>query len=90
MAAIGSKLALTGSEIQAIQTHLYKAAAWRDLALFMVGIDSLLRSCDMIRLQVQHVQILDRTIRQRVVFQQQKTKRTTSTISMSKTKRILS
>jgi len=51
----GKKLALTRSETILIQKMLVRRQKWRDLALFMLGIDSLLRVSDLLKLRVRDI-----------------------------------
>lgn len=73
---VGTKLPLSAAHIKAIQDDLYAKAEWRDLALFMAGIDSLLRSCDILQLRVSDVREDRGSIRSRIAIKQQKTGRT--------------
>src|SRR5262245_17361357 len=62
---IGQKRALKPKEVWAIRVRLQLQHRKRDLALFNVAIDSKLRSCDLVRLQINDVrvggQVRDRT-----------------------------
>jgi len=63
---IGQKPALKLKEVWAIRTRLQMAHKTRDLAMFNLAIDSKLRSCDLVKLQVLDVahgrQILKRAM----------------------------
>ena len=63
---VGQKPPLKPKDIWAIRIHLQKAHAARDLAMFNLAIDSKLRGCDLVSLQVRDVthgnQILPRAI----------------------------
>lgn len=74
-ANFGRKLPLTKTEAQAIQRHLQCQKRWRDLALFMLGVDSLLRSSDLLKLRVQDVMGNRCNIRTYLSQRQQKTRR---------------
>ena len=74
-ANFGRKLPLTKSEAQAIQRHLQCQKRWRDLALFMLGVDSLLRSSDLLKLRVRDVTDNHGQIRTYLSQRQKKTKR---------------
>jgi len=74
-ANFGRKLPLTKTEAQAIQRHLQCQKCWRDLALFMLGVDSLLRSSDLLKLRVQDVTDNHGHIRTYLSQRQKKTKR---------------
>ena len=52
---IGPKPPLKLREIWAIRIHLQLAKRVRDLALFNLAIDSKLRGCDLVKLQVRDV-----------------------------------
>ncbi len=71
----GRKLPLTQSEAQAIQQWLFRQKRWRDLALFMLGIDSLLRSSDLLQLRMQDVTDQNGCVRSLLLWRQQKTRR---------------
>jgi len=74
-ANFGRKLPLSKSEAQAIQWHLQCQKRWRDLALFMLGVDSLLRSSDLLKLRVQDVTNNQGNIHTYLLQRQKKTKR---------------
>ena len=71
----GRKLPLSKLEAQAIQRHLQCQKRWRDLALFMLGVDSLLRSSDLLKLRVLDVTDNRGNIRTYLSQRQQKTRR---------------
>ena len=72
----GQKRPLTKEQTQAIQLWLYQSKQWRDLALLMLGTDSNLRSCDLLRLKVYDVVDIHRQVRTYIIGRQQKTNRT--------------
>lgn len=53
--ARGQMKPLTAREVSAIETILHAQQAWRDLALFRLGIDTMLRASDLVRLYVDEV-----------------------------------
>ena len=67
---IGPKPPLKLREIWAIRIRLQLAQRVRDLALFNLSIDSKLRGCDLVRLQVRDVAHSDRVIPRATVMQQ--------------------
>ena len=69
---IGPKPPLTLREIWTIRIRLQLAKRARDLALFNLAIDSKLRDCDLVKLQVRDVAHSGRVI-PRVTVMQQKT-----------------
>ena len=71
---IGPKLPLKPKEIWGIRIRLQMANHVRDLALFDLGLDSKLRSCDLVKLRLSDVTI-GRFVRSRCVVIQQKTGR---------------
>lgn len=89
MAATGTKLPFTTDQIQSIQAHLFESEQWRDLAIFMTGVDSLLRGCDLRRLRVADVQSIDREVRSRFIIKQQKTQRTVECVLSKPTRHAL-
>ena len=52
---VGQKPPLKPKDIWAIRIHLQNAHAVRDLAMFNVAIDSMLRGCDLVSLRVRDV-----------------------------------
>ncbi len=72
----GQKRPLTKEQTQAIQQWLFRAKKWRDLALLMIGTDSNLRSCDLLRLKVHDVVDIHGHVRTHLIGRQQKTNRT--------------
>ncbi len=75
-ANLGTKLPLTAAHTKAIQAHLTRRQQWRDLALLMLGVDSLLRACDLLRLTYGDVMDANGEIRHHLFWRQKKTKRT--------------
>lgn len=71
---VGQKAPLRLKEIWAIRIRLQLANRVRDLALFNLAVDSKLRSCDLVKLQVRDLVHGDR-IAARATVMQQKTKR---------------
>lgn len=72
----GTKLPLTQYHAKAIQEHLTRTRQWRDLALLMLGVDSLLRSCDLLKLVYDDVVDANGIVRTSLIRRQKKTKRT--------------
>ena len=72
----GDRLPLTLEQAQAIQHYLIREQEWRDLALFMVGIDSHLRASDLLRLRVSDITDIHGHIREKIIGRQQKNKST--------------
>jgi integrase len=71
---IGQKRPLLPKQVWAIRARLELAGTLRDLALFNLAIDSKLRGCDLVRLNVSDLVIGNR-VRDRVTVIQCKTKR---------------
>lgn len=71
---IGQKRALLPKQVWAIRTRLELAGNLRDLVLFNVAIDSKLRGCDLVKLEVSDL-VKDDQVRERVSVIQSKTKR---------------
>ena len=71
---IGQKRPLKPKEVWAIRVRLQLEQRRRDLALFNLAIDSKLRGCDLVRLQVNDVCVGDR-VRDRAMVIQRKTGR---------------
>ena len=69
---IGQKLPLKLKEIWAIRVRLQLACKLRDLALFNLAIDSKLRCCDLVQLQVEDV-VHGLQVAKRAIVMQQKT-----------------
>ena len=71
---IGQKRPLLAKQVWAIRARLELSGNLRDLALFNLAIDSKLRGCDLVRLNVTDLVIGDR-VRERVTVVQSKTQR---------------
>jgi hypothetical protein len=71
---IGQKRPLRPKEVWAIRVRLQLERRKRDLALFNLAIDSKLRGCDLVRLQVSDVCVGSR-VQDRATVVQQKTGR---------------
>jgi len=71
---IGQKRPLLAKQVWAIRARLELSDNLRDLALFNLAIDSKLRGCDLVRLNVTDLVIGDR-VRERVTVVQSKTRR---------------
>jgi integrase len=71
---VGQKLPLKLKEIWAVRIRLQIASRIRELALFDLAIDSKLRACDLVRLQVRDVAHGER-VAARAIVMQQKTQR---------------
>ena len=72
----GDRLPFTLSQAQAIQHHLISAKQWRDLALFMTGVDTHLRASDLLRLCVSDITDNHGHVREKLIGRQQKNKST--------------
>lgn len=72
--AIGPRSAFKIHEIKAIGSYLTRDRAWHDLCLLALGLDSMLRACDLLVLKVADVTYPDGTIRQQLRRKQKKTK----------------
>ena len=72
--SIGQKKPFTYAEVERIKAHLIETGNLRDLALFAVGFDTMLRGGDLLRLKVSDVQAADGTIRDTFSIQQAKTR----------------
>lgn len=83
----GTKLPLTPDHAKAIQEGLTRTQQWRDLALLMLGVDSLLRSCDLLRLTYDDVVDANGKVRANIVRRQKKTRRTVECYLTSPTRR---
>ena len=71
---IGQKRPLTPKDVWSIRVRLQLERRARNLALFNLAIDSKLRGCDLVRLQVDHVSVGGR-VRDRATIVQRKTGR---------------
>ena len=71
---VGQKRPLLAKQVWAIRARLELSGNLRDLALFNLAIDSKLRGCDLVRLNVTDLVIGDR-VRERVTVVQSKTQR---------------
>ena len=71
---IGQKRPLLPKQVWAIRARLELAGNLRDLALFNLAIDSKLRGCDLVKLEVSDLIVGDR-VRERVTIVQSKTNR---------------
>ncbi|WP_170608129.1 tyrosine-type recombinase/integrase [Ruegeria arenilitoris] len=71
---IGQKRPLLAKQVWAVRARLELSGNLRDLALFNLAIDSKLRGCDLVRLNVADLVIGDR-VRERVTVVQSKTQR---------------
>lgn len=72
--AVGPRSAFKRKEVQQIGRYLLRDQAWHDLCLFSLGLDSMLRACDLLALTVADVSYPDGTVRQQLRRKQQKTK----------------
>ncbi|MGB3625026.1 MAG: tyrosine-type recombinase/integrase [Henriciella sp.] len=71
---VGQKRALLPKHVWAIRVRLELAEKLRDLALFNMAVDSKLRGCDLVRLQIADVFVADR-MKERTTIVQSKTDR---------------
>lgn len=72
----GDRLPFSLEQTQAIQHHLIRKERWRDLALFTVGVDSHLRSSDLLVLRVCDLADPNGRVRERIFGRQRKNKPT--------------
>ena len=72
--AVGPKTAFTLREVEQIGRHLVRDQSWHDLCLLALGLDSMLRACDLLALTVADVTYPDGTVRQQLRRKQKKTK----------------
>jgi len=73
--AQGQRRAFTLKQIWVLEAHLLASEKWHDLALLAFGLDSLLRSSDLLKLRVKDVTYPNGQVRTLIPTQQQKTKR---------------
>ena len=73
--SIGPKQEFSAYQILTIEQYLLRDQQWHDLALLSLGLDSLLRGGDLIRLKVHDVIWPDGNVRKKIDARQQKTKR---------------
>lgn len=71
--AVGPRTAFTSAEIAVLTERLQKTKALHDLALLTTGVDTMLRASDLLQLRVRDVARSDGTIRERLIWRQQKT-----------------
>ena len=69
----------------ALTKMLEKRRLWHDLALLTVGLDTLLRSCDLLALKVEDVTYSTGRVRDELYLRQRKTKHTVDIFLMPKT-----
>jgi integrase len=72
----GQKVHFTLPETIQLATHLRQRRCWHDLALLLVGLDTLLRSCDLLKLTVADVTFSNGRVRRKLNLKQQKTSNT--------------
>lgn len=73
--SVGQKKPVTASQIKFLQKHLAKEKKIRELALFSLQIDTMLRSSDLIKLKVNDIVDFKGEIREELNIQQKKTTR---------------
>ena len=66
---VGQKRPLKPKDVWAIRVRLEINGSKRDLALFDLSIDSKLRACDLVKLKIDDVQVVDRVKERTTVFQ---------------------
>lgn len=71
----GSKKPLSPEHTRAIQSYLIEKRRWRDLTLFMLGVDTLLRSCDLLKFKYEDVVDVHGNVRTYLTRLQNKTRR---------------
>lgn len=72
--AVGQKKPFTNEQIQFLQDHLTNQGKIRELALFSLQIDSMLRSSDILKLKVEDVLDFKGEIKKEINIKQKKTK----------------
>lgn len=72
--SIGQMKPFTPRQVRLIKDILEEAEAWRDLALFSVAIDTMLRCSDLLTLRVMDVTDPDGTVKKEFPVRQKKTK----------------
>ncbi|MEL6687839.1 MAG: tyrosine-type recombinase/integrase [Pseudomonadota bacterium] len=87
--ARGKKHGWTLPQTQAVQAWLIDQVRWRDLALIMLGIDSLYRSIDLRHQRFDDVVDVHGNIRSRIIHGQQKTGRTVESVLSVPTRQAL-
>lgn len=85
----GQKRGLTESEIKKIKRNLGNEPNKRDICLFSVQLDTMLRSSDVLSLTVADVQSSKGLIRKELNIKQQKTKKTTTCVLQEDTRSFL-
>lgn len=70
---VGPRTAFTPVQIKSLINRLSPLASSHDLALLMVGVDSMLRAVDLLSLRVRDVQTATGAIREMIYWRQQKT-----------------
>jgi integrase len=71
--AVGQKKPLTALQIQQLESYLTNKRMLRDLALFCVQIDTMLRSSDLLKLKIDEVVDFRGQVRQEINVKQKKT-----------------
>lgn len=87
--AQGPKLHFTLDQTQRLASQLKQRRLWHDLALLAVGLDTLLRSCDLLKLTVGDVTYSTGKVREELHIRQQKTKATVQPVLTTQTRRHL-
>lgn len=72
----GQKIHFTLAETKRLSAHLKQHRQWHDLTLLLVGLDTLLRSSDLLRLTVADVTYSNGQVRRRLHTKQKKTANT--------------
>lgn len=73
--SLGQKEGFSRRSIQMISDLLERDENWRDLALFRVGLDTMLRACDLLELTIRDVCDEDQVVRTSWPLQQKKTQK---------------
>ena len=74
--SVGQKKPLTRNQIRNLKSRLILEGNLRDVALFSLSIDSMLRSCDLLKLQVGDLMDMSGEIPNKIDLQQKKTGKT--------------
>lgn len=72
--AVGQKKPFSLQDIKTITQHLQREKRYRDLTLFCLGVDTMLRGSDLLRLRLSDVMQANRHPKSEFIWNQQKTK----------------
>ena len=86
--AVGERIAFSPQETQAILAYLDKASAHHDACLFALGVDTMLRCSDLLRLRVRDLVDDQGNIRRELIRRQQKTGRNVAPVLTATSQRL--